>query len=338
MTHLLTVFRARPARLLAALIALLSLPAIVGAAAAAPPDGQSGRVANRVTATPTATSTRPAARPTATPWPTATPRPTRTPTITPTPFPVTPGAVNGVAIDQFLVMPEKVRQNIRAIYAAGQAVGNNARAFSTAGDSTIEVPYFLGAFDTAKYRLGGYAYLQPAIDYYAGSWGRDSAATRISQHAWTLLNPLWADKKVCDANETPLACEFRLHKPSLVIIRVGVNDPSAAKLYDENLRKVVEFSIEQGVIPILSTKPDLRPGTEGHNDIVRQIAADYAVPLWDYERVAKTLPGRGLGPDGAHSTGFWQSDYGLALAYQRGHAMQSLTALMVIDQVWRALK
>ena len=330
------MLRARPAVMLAALL-VLALPVIaIDRAAAAAPDEAGAARSDRATPTATAAPTGAAARSGA--RPTATPRPTRTPTLTPTPVPVTPGVVNGVSIDQFLVMSDTVRQNIQAIYAAGQALGNNARAFSTAGDSTIEVPYFLGAFDTTRYRLGGYAYLQPAIEYYAGSWGRDSAATRISQHAWTLLNPTWADKKVCDANESPLACELRLHRPSLLIIRVGVNDPNAAKLYEANLRKVMEFAIARGVIPILSTKPDQRAGTEGHNDIVRRLAAEYAVPLWDYELVAKTLPDRGLGPDGAHSNGFWQNDYGLTLAYQRGHAMQSLTALMVIDQVWRALQ
>ncbi len=325
--------RAQSSLMLTVLIMLaLSAIAIDRAAAASPDESGAVRTERATpTATPTGTVARSAARPT------ATPRPTRTPTMTPTPFPVTPGVVNGVPIDQFLVMSDTVRQNIRVIFARGQALGNNAHAFSTAGDSTIEVPYFLGAFDTTKYRLGGYAYLQLAIDYYAGSWGRDSAATRISQHAWTLLNPTWADKKVCEANESPLACELRLHRPSLLIIRVGVNDPNAAKLYETSLRKVVEFAIEHGVIPILSTKPDQRAGTEGNNDIVRKLAAEYAVPLWDYELVARTLPDRGLGPDGAHSNGFWQNDYGLALAYQRGHAMQSLTALMVIDQIWRAL-
>ena len=73
--------------------------------------------------------------------------------------------------------------------------------------------------------------------------------------------------------------------------------------------------IEQGVIPVLSTKPDQRQGTEQVNGILRQIAEDYKIPLWDFARVAETLPGRGLGPDGVHLTGFYQHDYTLPQAF-----------------------
>ena len=262
---------------------------------------------------------------------------TSTPKPTATPFPVTPGVVNAVAVDQFLVMPADAQQTMRDVFATGQALGRNARAFSTAGDSTIETPYFLGPFSTTQYNLGGYGYLQPAIDFFAGSFGRDSAAVRIGQHSWSVLNPLWADKKRCESNESPLACEFRLNQPSVLIIRLGVNDAGVPKLFDTNLRKIVDFAIEQGVIPILSTKPDQRAGTDTVNDLVKQIAVDYKLPLWDYERVAKTLPGRGLGADGAHMTSFWQNDYRLPQAYTRGHALQNITALMVLDRVRQAL-
>ncbi len=256
------------------------------------------------------------------------------PTATEIPaVPVTPGVVNGVALDQFLIMPVDVQQTMREIFVKGQTLGRKARAYSTAGDSTIETPYFLGPFSTTKYHLGGYGYLQSTIDFFAGSFGRDSVAVRIGQHSWSVLNPVWADKKRCEPNESPLACEFRLAQPSVLIIRLGVNDSGVPKLFDTNLRKIVDYTIEQGVIPILSTKPDQREGTGAINDLVKQIAVDYKLPLWDYEQVAKTLPGRGLGEDGAHMTSYPSADYRLEAAYSRGHAMQNLTALMVLDRV-----
>ncbi|NTU62474.1 MAG: hypothetical protein HGB05_03525 [Chloroflexi bacterium] len=55
-------------------------------------------------------------------------------------------------------------------------------------------------------------------------------------------------------------------------------------------------------------------------------------------RVSETLPGRGLGPDGVHMTGFYQHDYTLPQAFQRGHGMQNLTALIVLDKIWRVLE
>jgi hypothetical protein len=257
------------------------------------------------------------------------------------PIPTTvppPDQVNGAPFGSFVVMDRAVVDHMREIYAAGQALKRSPQAFSKAGDSTIEAPYFLGRFDGSPYNLGAYKYLQAVIDHFKGSYGRKSLAVRVGQHSWTLLNPAWADKQLCEANESPLACEFRVHNPSVVILRLGANDAGVPKLFDKNMRAVVEYAIAQGVIPVLSTKPDQRAGTEQINDIVRQIAADYQIPVWDFAKVAETLPGRGLGPDGVHLTGFYQHDYTLPQALQRGHGAQNLTALILLDEIWRVLE
>lgn len=249
-----------------------------------------------------------------------------------------PDRVNDLPFDAFISMDRAVQDHMREIFAAGRSAGRNPQAFSKAGDSTIESPYFLGRFDDGPYNLGAYHYLQAAIDHFQGSYGRKSLAVRVGQHSWTLLNPTWADKKLCEAGESPLACEFRVHNPSVVILRLGANDAGVSKLFEKNMRAVVEYSIAQGVIPVLSTKPDQRKGTEQVNDIVRQLATDYRVPLWDFARVAQTLPDRGLGPDGVHLTGFYQHDYTLPQGFQRGHSIQNLTALIVLDRIWRVLE
>jgi len=248
-----------------------------------------------------------------------------------------PDRVNDLPFGSFISMDDAVIQHMREIFATGQSLGRNAQAFSKAGDSTIESPYFLGRFDSSPYNLGAYRYLRAVIDHFEGSYGRKSLAVRIGQHSWTLLNPTWADKKQCQPDESPLACEFRLNNPSVLILRLGANDAGVPKLFDKNMRAVVEYAIEQGVIPVLSTKPDQREGTERINDVLRKIAADYHVPLWDFAKVADTLPGRGLGPDGVHLTGFYQHDYTLPQALQRGHGVQNLTALIVLDKIWRVL-
>jgi len=249
-----------------------------------------------------------------------------------------PDRVNDLPYDSFIAMDSAVIDHMREIYAAGQALGRNPQAFSKAGDSTIESPYFLGRFDSSPYNLGAYKYLQAVIDRFKGSYGRKSLAVRIGQHSWTLLNPTWADKKQCKAGESPLGCEIRLNNPSVVILRLGANDAGVPKLFDKNMRAVVEYAIAQGVIPVLGTKPDQRTGTGQVNDILLKIAADYKIPVWDLARVSETLPGRGLGPDGVHMTGFYQHDYTLPQAFQRGHGMQNLTALIVLDKIWRVLE
>lgn len=244
-----------------------------------------------------------------------------------------PTTLNGIPLSAIVVMPPNVLANTRAIYAQGQQLRRNPHAFAKVGDSTIAIDHFLSRFDVGPYNLGDYAYLQRVIDYFPGSFGRDSASVRIGLHAWTVFDPIWADKSICTANETVIACEYRLHNPSIALIRLGANDVGAPTLYDENMRQIVQFSIDNGVIPVLGTKADRNEGSNQNNDIVRQIAADYQIPLWEFEPVAATLPGRGLDVDGVHMNTFYAHDYTQPEAFQRGHAMNNLTALMVLDAI-----
>lgn len=280
----------------------------------------------------------------ASPTVTFTPAPTVTTaalgTLTPTPLPPlpTPAELNGVPLDSVIVLPPEVQEHIRQIFVAGQASGRNARAFSKLGDSTIEDPYFMGRFDGGPYNLGPYSYLQPAIDYYAGSFGRDSIAVQIGLHTWSVFDPMFADPDLCRANEHMLACEFRLHNPSVLFIRLGSNDVGLPDLTETNLRRIIEYCLEQGVIPILGTKADRFEGRDNfNNNLIRQLAVEYRVPLWDFDLIAQTLPGHGLAGDGVHLTGLTTADYTQPQALQRGYGAHNLTALMMLDRVWRAV-
>ncbi len=224
---------------------------------------------------------------------------------------------------------------VREIFERGQARGNNARAFSKVGDCNSELPFFLGRFDSGDYDLGPYAYLQPAIDHFAGSFGRQSMAVWTGSHAWSVLDPTWANPALCLPGETPLGCEFRLHRPSIVLIRLGTNEAYSPALFEQHMRAIIEYAIEQGVIPVLGTKADQLEGSDRINDIVRQLAAEYEVPLWDFGRVASTVPGRGLREDGFHMT-WYPLSYGDLRALQAGHSVHNLTALIALNTVWQS--
>ena len=276
--------------------------------------------------------------PTETPLPpTTTPTETATPTETPTPTPTRLTTVNGIGLESFLAMPENVIENSRAIFAAGQTLGRNPGAFSKLGDSTIENPHFLARYDEGPYNLGDYAYLQGVVDHFAGSHSRQGMAVRRGNHSWTVTDPMWADKTYCLPNETPIACEIRLHNPSVIFIRLGSNDRGVPAGFDQNLRQVVQIAIDNGVIPVLGTKADRFEGSNINNEMIRQVAADYQVPLWDFDLVAATIPGRGLDVDAVHLTTFYAHDYTSPTAYQRGHGVHNLTALMVLEAVWREI-
>ncbi|MFN2123141.1 MAG: LysM peptidoglycan-binding domain-containing protein [Candidatus Promineifilaceae bacterium] len=244
-------------------------------------------------------------------------------------------AINGIPEEQIVVFSDEALKAARETYARGQELGRNPRAFTTAGDSTTEIPYFLGRFDEGPYNLGDYAYLQPVIDFFHGSFNHDSVSVRVGLHSWTLFDPTWSDKTRCQANEAPLPCEIRLQNPSILFIRLGSNDYGVPALFDESIREAVEYALDQGVIPVIGTKADRGEGDDSNNELLRQIAADYHLLLWDFDLLAGTMPGRGLDADNIHMTGFYSHDYTQPEAFQSGHAMHNLSALMVLDTIWK---
>ncbi len=268
--------------------------------------------------------------------PTRAPIPTSAPAVTLLTWDA--ATINGLPPETIIVMPEGVQQHVREIYAYGQTLGNNPRAFSKLGDSTIEYPYFLARFDEGPYNLGAYGYLEPVIDYFAGSFARQSVAIRRGLHTWSVLDPMWSPRPTCMPGEHMLACEFRLQRPSLLFIRLGSNDTGIPDATDENFREIVQFALDNGVIPILGTKADRHDGPENiNNHIMRQVAADFQIPLMDYDLVAGTVPGRGLDLDNVHMTTFYAHDYTQPTAFQRGHSLHNLTALIALDRIWRVL-
>ena len=258
------------------------------------------------------------------------------PTIPPTPPPVT----NSPSLAEVTTLSPETRQHIDEIYAHGQTLGRNPRAFSKLGDSTIMAPGLLVQFDTGAYNLGDFAYLQSVVEQYAGSFERYGAATHVGLHSWTVFDPMIADKRWCLGNETLPACEFRLHNPSILFIRLGSNDAGIPESFDQHTREVVQFTIDNGIIPIIGTKADRFEGPDNiNNQILRQIAADYNVPLWDFDTIAATLPNRGLAPeDNVHiDKATVTSDYTQPAAFQSGQAMQDLSALLMLDAIWQEI-
>lgn len=291
------------------------------------------------------------APPTATPaptLPTSTPLPTATPTMPPTePSPNTPPStptatadparqINGVPFEAFAAIPPETAAHVREIAARGRELGRNPRAFSKLGDSAVLIESNLTRFDNGPLSLGPYAFLQPAIDHFAGSWSRYGVGARVALTTIGALDPMWAKAEWCAAGEHPIACEIRLHNPAVLLIRLGTNDGSA-ELYERYMRQIIEYAIEEGVIPVLGTKADRFEGDDSINETTRRLAAEYAVPLWDFDAVAATLPNRGLTDDQAHLTVYRRNDYTDPETFTRGYPVSDLSALVVLDAVRQLL-
>jgi hypothetical protein len=248
-----------------------------------------------------------------------------------------PTTLAGIPIEQFVVLNDDTRAHIQAIYALGQMLGRDANAFSKLGDSTIENPYFMDRFDEpGGYHLAEWDYLQPTIDWFAGSFSRDSVAVRVGLHTWSVFDPMWAGRG-CLGGENVLECEVRLHNPVILIVRLSANDVGVPQYVEDNFRRIIEWCLENGVIPVIGTKGDRHEGSNINNEIMRRLAAEYNVPLWDFDLLAATIPGRGLTADGAHMTTFYAHDWSQPSALQTGHGMHTLAGLILLDELRRAL-
>jgi hypothetical protein len=294
------------------------------------------------TPTPQPTNTlthQPTNQPTYTPTNTPTITPTTTPTIKPTntPTPLPPGQhINGLPKTEFIILPTAVQENIRAIYAAGQALGRRPHAFSKLGDSGAATPDFLMRFDQRAFDLGDYTYLQPTLEYYKGSWVHYGAALHVGLHATSVFRLERVTEALCLPEEHMLACEFRLYNPSLLLIALGANDQSNE--FTAKMERILTYASENGVIPILITKADRAEGADNRNNIaMRQLATAYRVPLLDFDRLADTLPNRGLRSDGVHLTSPTSRSYTTPEDFTSGYAVYNLATIMMIDEIWQTL-
>jgi hypothetical protein len=293
------------------------------------------------TSRPTAT---PTSQPTHTPTPTSQPtnepttQPTIQPTNTPSPTPLPPAAqLNGMPKEAFLILPTAVQQNIRAIYATGQELRRNPRAFSKLGDSNAATADFLMRFDQRQFDFGDYAHLPAIIDQYKGSFVRFGAALRVGLHATSVFRLELVSEERCQPDEHMIACEFRLHNPSLLLISLGSNDQSDQ--FANRMERIIGYSIENGVIPVLITKADRHEGPDNrNNNDLRRLAAQFNVPLLDFDHLADTLPNRGLGRDGVHLTHYGPFSYASPEAFTFGYPVLNLATLMMLAEIQAILQ
>jgi hypothetical protein len=189
----------------------------------------------------------------------------------------------------------------------------------------------LGAYD-----LPGYYHLSPenaglqgTIDWFTGSFNRNGEAVMGGFNARAVLQPQFADPAACLPGETPIACEYRVHRPSIVLISLEFGyDGRTTENYVQYMRTIIDFYISKGVLPILATKADNFEGDNSLNLATATLAYEYDLPLWNWWLAAQPLYNHGLDPtrpDGFHiSVDAWR--------------VRSATALEAIDSVWRGVR
>ncbi|GAB4400955.1 MAG: hypothetical protein OHK003_27070 [Anaerolineales bacterium] len=249
-----------------------------------------------------------------------------------------------LAPDEWMTLPivPEVTDTAREIYKRGQELGRDPTHFSKVGDCQTNTGFYLVDFDNeGAYSLGDYAYLQDTIDYYQGSFSRTSLAMRDGYNVAAILTPLRADPKKCDKGENPIECEFRLHNPSIAIISLETNfNDRPADDYGKYMRQIIEYSIEQGVVPILATKGDNLEGDNSINAEIAEIAVEYDIPLWNLWAALQPLPNQGHDTelnDGFHLS-FSRNFFDKPKNMLSGWPWRNLTALQALDSVRRGLQ
>jgi len=218
----------------------------------------------------------------------------------------------------------------REIYQNGLAMGNDPHAFSKIGDCQNIPEAFLGIYDLpGRYSFTPeFQFLDETVTYYSGSFNRLGESVRGGFNASSVLLPLWANTEVCSPGENSVECENRIHNPSIVIISLEVwFSGRTPDVYENYMRRIIEYNIALGTLPVLSTKADNVEGDHSINYTVAKLAYEYDLPLWNYWLAVQPLPNQGLDP--TDSTGFHLN--------VDGWNSRSFTALQVLDTIRRTM-
>ncbi|MBZ0306524.1 MAG: SGNH/GDSL hydrolase family protein, partial [Anaerolineae bacterium] len=220
-----------------------------------------------------------------------------------------PASVSDIDISAYPLLPE-VTDHAREIYQAGIAQGNQPQVFSKVGDCMTAAEYFLTPFGLNDYALGEYEDLQEVVDYFnsqpvrEGDWELDSfanpgLATASGFNTASVLDSIWSNPDWCEANESPLSCEYRVSKPIFSLIMFGTNDTFfiEADAFDYYLRLIVLETIQKNIVPVLytfPTRPEYPEKSDLFNQIIIKIAEDYDLPLVNLWLGLQDLPNGGV--------------------------------------------
>ena len=193
----------------------------------------------------------------------------------------------------------------RAIYQRAAANGKDLNLFTVVGDCNSLPSIYLQRIATGQFNMASLGGLQRVVRQFDKSFPRISLAAEGGFNAKAMMDPSWAPGSLCDvANGVgPFACEVWVSRASIVFIGLGTQEQYDWKDFEQAYRPMVEHALAKGVLPVLVTKADdieTASGAESGfiNTIIRKLAAEYQVPLLDFEMATRELPNHGLIDEG----------------------------------------
>ena len=265
-------------------------------------------------------------------------------------------AIEAIQLDEIPVLPE-ITETARELYAQGQAAGLHPQILAKIGDCMTASENFLVPFGTpGAYDLGNYPELQEVIDHFSAVPARGDGfeenaltnpglATTTGYTTVSVQDPIWADPDWCDANDSPLVCEYNVSQPAFALIMFGTNDTTffEAEQFNTYLRQIIDQTVERHIVPVLYTfpeRPEFPDKSVLFNQIVVQIARDYDLPLINLYAALEDLPDKGVNlADPIHLSSPIDDNAGNFTPenLERGYTLRNLITLQSLDLLWRGL-
>jgi len=130
-----------------------------------------------------------------------------------------------------------------------------------------------------------------------------------------------------------LIAALRVTRASLVFIQLGTGDHLLWREFEANYRKMIDYALENGILPVLVTKADALESQIGKvtpdhiNTVIRQLGKEYDVPVIDFALATQPYYNHGLQLEGGN-------DFHLSVDGIEAHI---LTTLQTLDVIWRSL-
>jgi hypothetical protein len=216
------------------------------------------------------------------------------------------------------------------IYADATKRGLNPLAFAMAGDCNSEPYIYLELAAANLINIPAYgSNLKETVGQFYPSLIRKSVAVRGSFSTAAMFDPQWADPKQCQSGEGVFACELRVTQASMVFIALGTGDHFGWRDFEANDRRLIQYALGRGVLPVLVTKADDLEATTADapsgyiNSVIRKLGAEYDVPVMDLNAATAGLYNHALQKDNFHLDEF-------------GIKAHVLLTLQTLDALWRA--
>jgi hypothetical protein len=196
-----------------------------------------------------------------------------------------------------------ITTRMRQLYSQAIRRGRNPNLFTIVGDCNSEGPVYLHQLALEHRDLSAFPYLHATNRQFRQSYFRASLAVNGGFTTSSVLDPLWANPAHCNRGESPFACELRVSRASIAFVLLGTGDQHDWQGFEARYRSMIEHALLVNVVPVVVTKADRLEFEEGGaeddyiNNVVRRLAHEYQVPLFDMHQATRDMENRGLRPE-----------------------------------------